>query len=68
MIPKATFDRLVVSENLDIGKVNTVGLDWFLGNRVLCKSDALQTLQGTYHFEKMIFNSNYISTDSLANV
>lgn len=63
VIPKATFDKLVVSENLGVGKVNNVEFDWFLRNRVLCKSDALQTLQGTYHFEKMVFNRNHTNVN-----
>lgn len=56
LIPNTTFDRLVVSGNLNVGKINDIDFEWFLKNRVLRKSDALQVLQGTYHFEKMILN------------
>lgn len=56
VIPNATFDRLVVRGNMTIESVNDLNFEWFLKNRVVCKSEALQTLQGTHHFEEMILN------------
>lgn len=59
VIPKATFDRLVVGGNLTVAKVNDLDFEWFLKNRVLCNSETLQTLHGIYHFERLVLNSNY---------
>lgn len=56
VIPTATFDRLVVRGNMSIENVNAVNFEWFLKNRVLCRSKALQTLEGTYHFDQMLLN------------
>lgn len=58
-IPSVTFDRLVVSGDMDVKRVNGLDFDWFLQNRVLCKNDALQTLQGTYHFDGIVLNSEF---------
>lgn len=59
VIPIAAFDRLVVKGNMSVTYVNNVIFDWFLNNRVLRKSNTSQTLQGTYHFENMLLNSNF---------
>lgn len=66
-IPKVVFDRLAVSGNMTVVKVNDDDFDLFLRNRVLCKTDQLQILRGNYYFEEMSFLSA-VSTPHINNL
>lgn len=57
LIPKAAFDSLTVKGNMNIKRINNVDFENFLKDRVLLKSNTLQTLPRAYHFEEIIFNS-----------